>query len=112
MVPAVQFLLAALLASLTPPAVEAPSAVVGPAAVASVGPAEVVEALPLFRREEAGEGYADEEDEEHPARPRLTSAPVAFAAQAGPSCGAGASSHPAFHSVPRSLFLLCGRLTC
>jgi len=119
MVPAVQALLVALACLLAPPpAGSAPACVPVAEAGTTTGiraraadPAAVVEALPALR-DEAGEGFADEEDDEYPARPRPATDPARFDPVPGLAGVAGASTHPAFHAVARSRFLLFGRLTC
>ncbi len=70
---------------------------------------DVVEALSTLR-EEAVEGAEDDEKGEPSARPR-PDVSVSLVVSDGVSRCAEVSEHPSFHSVPRSLFLRCGRLT-
>jgi hypothetical protein len=121
MVPAVQALLLAVLALLTPPSDGAGRAPArrGEWVVSSppgrpdpVTPGVLTGVLPAQGGGHDGWGKAGEdEDEAFPhARPAWAPAPFALAPPLGR--GDGASAHPSFHSVPRPLFLLCGRWNC
>ena len=70
----------------------------------------LVEMLPTLR-EEAVEGAEDDEKGEPSARTRFDVS-VSLVVSDGVARCAEVSEHPSFHSVPRSLFLRCGRLTC
>ena len=69
--------------------------------------------LYLRRRLRAGREDAARFGERHgiPSRPR-PDVSVWLVVSDGVSRCAEVSEHPSFHSVPRSLFLRCGRLTC